>query len=232
MASDRAPRSGARALARFLAPLEPFSRLDAKARQELASQARSETYRAKEVIFLEGWKADSAWILYTGRIDIVASTKAGRRRTLESIVPGELFGTLCRLFRKEAGYPCSAEAAVDSLVLRFPIEVFERTVRGQLEAVESMCVLCAKRMAQIKELPRLSMEKPAVKVAYTLTRMRQIYGDEIPLREREIAQLAGTATETAYRVLASFRKKGLIDTSTKRILVLKADALEALGRGP
>ncbi|TPW19653.1 MAG: hypothetical protein FD126_2467 [Elusimicrobia bacterium] len=184
--------------------------------------------RAKEVLFLEGSPASAAWVLFSGRVNITCSSSKGRRRILETILPGELFGTLCRVFSRDPAYPCSAEAATDGVALRFAEREFSGLLHGNAPLLEKMCVLCSHRLNDMRHLPRIAMEAPQVRLAFVLSRLMRVYGPRIPVKEREVAEAAGLAVETAYRAFADLRAARLVATRAHGIIALDPAAIRAL----
>ena len=59
----------------YLERIQPFSKLPKKELRELAGMARAAAYRAKEILFMQDWPADSAWLLYSGRVNIVSTSR-------------------------------------------------------------------------------------------------------------------------------------------------------------
>ena len=51
-------------------------------------------------------------------------------------------------------------------------------------------------------------------------------------RTREIADMAGTTTETAIRVMSQFKERGIIRSTRGRTVILNRDKLRLLSEGP
>jgi CRP-like cAMP-binding protein len=223
------PPSEAEILALF-GRAEPFKSLPLRDRKRLCRAAVPVQCRRKEVLFIEGHSAKHAWVLFSGRIGIMVCSRAGRRQELEHIVPGEIFGTLTRMFSHVTDYPCTAEATIESVALRIPDEVFKSVFSGDVRLMTLLCGLLADRLAKMMQLPRLSMEPPRTRVAFAISRLTAVYGNTIPVKEREIADLAGVAPETAYRTLHDFRESKLISSEPHHVVVLDADKMHELWR--
>lgn len=203
----------------------PFDRLAPERLAALAARALPVRCRAREVLFIEGAPAESAWVLYSGRVNITCSSSRGRKRILETILPGELFGTLCRVFSHGAAYPCSAEASTDGVCLRLPWRDFTAALHGNAALLEQLCVLCSHRLNDMHALPRLAMEPPRVRLAFVLSRLARVYGPRIPVKEREVAEAAGLAIETAYRAFHELRSERLVATRAHGIIALDPPGL-------
>lgn len=219
-------------VAQFLRRVAPFDRLAPERVAALAARSRPALAAAKEVLFIEGAPAEHAWLLCSGRVSITCSSSDGRKRILETILPGELFGTLCRVFSRSSGYPCSAEAAVDSVVLRIPEREFAGVTRGNAPLLESLCHLCSHRLNDMRRLPRMAMEAPEARVAYALSRLMRVYGQRIPVKEKEVAEAAGLAVETAYRAFHALREARLVATRVHGIVALDPAGIRAVWDEP
>src|SRR5450755_1040455 len=102
----------------FLLQTNPFKVLPTAELDRLASRSRDESFGKGETVYSEGDAADSVWVLKKGRVQIFKYSSQGRPLAIESISPGELFGTLCRLGGDGRQYPCTAVAATASDVIR------------------------------------------------------------------------------------------------------------------
>jgi len=167
-------------------------------------------------------------MLYSGRIGLMIETQSGRRQELEHIIPGELFGTLDRLFGHSKTYSLTAEATVESIALRIPDEMFKSAFSGDVELMSKLLGLCADRLAKMTELPRMSMEPPRTRLAFAISRLVRVYGNRIPIKEREIADIAGIAPETAYRTLHEFRECKFISPRRQHVEVLNPERIHAV----
>jgi CRP-like cAMP-binding protein len=73
------------------------------------------------------------------------------------------------------------------------------------------------------------------RLAYTLLKLAEKFGQpkelglliQVPLSRDDLAEMAGTTTETASRVMSQFQKDGLIDSGRGWVAVTNRDGLEA-----
>src|SRR3990170_622396 len=108
----------------FLSRIQPFSHLTRGEIKEVGSHLREAGYQRGQTIYNEGDAADSVWVVFEGRVQILKYTSEGRTFAIESLGRGELFGTLCRLGGNGKCYPCTAVAAGPTKVLRILDRVF------------------------------------------------------------------------------------------------------------
>ena len=141
--------SNVQELKAFLAKTTPFKVLPAAELDHLSSRARGVRYSKSETIYMEGDPADSVWVLTKGRVQIFKYSSEGRPLAIESIAPGELFGTLCRLGGDGKQYPCTAIASIDSEVIRISDREFLSAYSRFPALVMGVCSLCSQRLQAV-----------------------------------------------------------------------------------
>ena len=213
---------------KFLGSIEPFKALALDDLSEIASKTREKEFSKEETIFNEGDPADSVWVIYKGRVQVFKHTSGGRMFAVESLGPGELFGTLCRMGGNGRNYPCTAVAADKTVALQISDQVFLKYYMKSPGMLRGVCTLCSDRLKDVQELRCLGQESVHVKLASILTRLHQVHGKAIPFTKKEVSELIGVALETTFRALADFQKKGLLESSRGKILIKKPDELRTL----
>lgn len=204
---------------KLLGQIQPFKELAAPDFKRLLSKAVEKRFSKGETLFNEGGPAEHAWVLGSGRLQIKKYCSTGQAITVETLGPGELFGTLCRLNDPNPRYPCTAMAAEPGAALKIPDSEFMGSFRENASFTNGVCSLCVKRLKEFQNLLCFAEEPAPVKVAETLLRLRHEHGDAIPFTKREIAELCGIAVETAFRILGSFQKKRWLSNHYKTIRI-------------
>ncbi|MBI2933523.1 MAG: peptidase domain-containing ABC transporter [Planctomycetes bacterium] len=117
-----------RQLRQFLRELAPFSPLSDEDVQTLATSADLIQVPFGEKIFSEGDAADGMYVVYSGRVKIVASDRGGNEIVLAALSAGEHFGEQAVL----TGAPRSAKAraADDSALVRIDAAALRRVLAG------------------------------------------------------------------------------------------------------
>jgi len=205
----------------FLALTHPFKVLPGTELERLASHARLKTYDKGETIYSEGDPADNVWVLIKGRIQIFKYTSQGRPLAIESIAPGELFGTLCRLGGDGRQYPCTAIASVNSEIVQISDKEFLASYNRYPALVLGVCSLCSQRLQAVQGLSCSNQEPVEKRLAMLLLKLQEKHGMTLPFTKRELAEQVGTTVETTIRVMSRFQKKGWISSSRGK-LQLKA----------
>lgn len=213
---------------KFLSQISPFKVLPPDELNRLASRLQRKTYSKGETIYAEGDPAESVWVVTQGRIQIFKYSTQGRPLAIESIAPGELFGTLCRLGGDGRQYPCTAVAAVDSDVLRIADREFLDVYNRFPAVVMGVCSLCSQRLRAVQGLSCSSQEPVEKRLAMLLLKLQKKHGMILPFTKRELAEQVGTTVETTIRVMSRFQKKGWVSSARGQITLKAPARLEKL----
>jgi CRP/FNR family cyclic AMP-dependent transcriptional regulator len=227
-------------LARF--PI--FESLSEDELRQVADLAVPRRYEPGEVIFREGDRSDTCFIVRTGRVRITRTHPGGRRLTLAELAPGEMFGELS-MFDGE-GRSATVEALEETTALALLEGDIRRVLREHPDIAVKMLARLANRLRTANEkLARQSFQPVAGRVASTLlaqVEARQaeaaaavdadegeggVQGEEITIEatQADIAQLAGSSRESASRFLADLERAGVVTTSRGRVVVHDPQAL-------
>lgn len=185
-----------------------------------------QSFSKSETVYNEGEVADSVWVLYKGRIQVFKYTTESKALALESLGPGEMFGTLCRLGGNGRTYPCTATAAEPTQVIRILDRDFLEYYTKSPGFIRGVCSLCSDRLKDVQDLRCMGQEMVPVRIASTLLRLYQVHGADIPFTKREISELIGATLVTTFRVLSEFQKKRILSSSRGKIHILKPNDLK------
>ncbi len=192
--------------------------------------ARRRTFARDEVVFHEGDPADTVHLIDSGRAVVRSTTRHGQRVTLAVLGPGDAFGELALL---DAGTRRSATvAAIEPLVTHAIYEAdFHRLRRVHPQLSEVIIALLSERVrlldAQLLDALYLPADlRVRKRVAELAERYEGADGETvIPLRQEDIADLAGTSRATVNRVLREEARRGTVRLTRGRTTVLDRDRL-------
>ncbi len=185
------------------------------------------SFERGEDLYREGELADSIWVLISGRVQVFKQTTEAKPFAIETLGPGELVGTLCRLGENNRTYPCTATAAEPTTVVRMPDLQFLAyySVPG---FARGLCALCSTRLRDVQSLRALGQEKLPVRIASTLLRLYGVHGEHIPFTKRELSELIAASLEATFRALAEFEAAGIVASTRGKILVRDPERLKGL----
>jgi CRP-like cAMP-binding protein len=197
--------------------------------------ARRRTFRRGEVVFHRGDLADSVHLIAKGRFEVCIGTALGDVIALAIRGAGDTFGELAVVTGEERTATVTALETGETLVVRGP--ELRRLAARHPSLDEVLVRLLA---AQVQRLSELLVEAYTVdadeRVVRRLLELVGVYGDRppvvVPLRQEDLAALAGTSRATVNRVLRRAERDGLVELHRGRTVVLDADGLRRrAGRG-
>jgi CRP/FNR family cyclic AMP-dependent transcriptional regulator len=187
--------------------------------------ARRRTFERDEVVFHEGDPAETVHLIEHGRAAVRATTPYGQRVTLSVLGPGEAFGELALL-----GVRASRSAtvvALEPLVTHSIYETdFARLRRQYPQVAEVIIALLAASVRRLNGQLVDALHLPAeLRVRKRLAELALTYAETdgetlVPLRQEDIADLAGTSRATVNRVLREEAKRGTVRLTRGQTAVL------------
>lgn len=216
-----------------------FNSLKALTKEELIRISDCKTSRMVkkgEVLFDEGEHINGVYCIRSGVCKVSKMSDNGRDQIVHLIKKGDLIGERS-LVNNEASN-LKAIAVNDMEVCFIPKEEILR----DLESNTSFTMEVLKNMAlSLKNADNVivDMAQKTVKQRLALTLLyleeRFINHEEgnidIHLSREDIANIIGTATESAIRLLSEFKKKKLIELKGKQIAVIDKKGLREIAEG-
>ena len=208
-----------------------FSSLNEDELAELSRLAIERNFKPDEFVFWEGDAPDYFYIVVEGRVKIVKYSSSGKEFIIAFFSPGEMFGEVAVFEGKP--YPASAQAVADTKVLVIKKEDFLSflATRPQV-ALEIINVLGGRLRDAQSRLKDLAGESVEQRIAMTLLMLSSKLGPTLPFTRQEIANMAGTTTETAIRVTSQLKQRGIIRSVRGKIIILDETKLRLLSEGP
>lgn len=191
----------------------------------LLSSARRRRFERDEVIFHEGDPAGSVHLIDSGRVAIRSTTPVGYVATVHVLGSGDYFGELGLL--SDAGVRSASVIALERTeTLAISRDDFDRLRAHHPQVTEALVQLLADR---VRALTRNLME--ALYVPADLRVLRRVvdlsaeYGSDdrgvvIPMKQEDIAGMAGTSRATVNRVLREEEKRGSLRLNRGRVTVI------------
>mgnify|MGYP001561593322 FL=1 len=190
-----------------------------------------------EVLFDEGKYINGVFCIKDGVCKVTKMSTNGRDQIVKLVKRGDLLGERSLISEEVANL--KATAINDMEVCFIPKEEIIRDLKSNTNF--TMSVL--KEMADsLKEADKnfVDMAQKTVKqrLAETLLFLKKSYGSDnkeeplnIELSREDIANIVGTATESAIRLLSLFNKEKLIHLKGKDIFILNSNKLQQIAEG-
>jgi len=208
-----------------------FSSLNKDELAELSKLTFERSFKPSEFIFWEGDAPDYFYVVVEGRIKVLKYSSTGKEFIIAFFGLGDMFGEVAVFEGKP--YPASAQAAVDTKVLGIKKEDFLSFLSSHPQVALGIINILAGRLRDAQaRLKDLAGERVEQRLSMILLMLSSKLGPTIPFTRKEIADMAGTTTETAIRVMSHLKKRGIIRSVRGKVTILDEVKLRLLSEGP
>ena len=210
-----------------------FSQLTGNQIEEINRSFHEYGYQAGETIYFAGDPAARLYVVAAGKVKLMRHTSRGKDVLLDILTPGEFFGSLS--YPRDERYPDTAQAQTSVCVLAIDAENFHQILKTHTEVTLQVLNVMAERLREAYEMVRqLSAHSVERRIAYTLLKLAEKLGEEsdvglliqAPLSRDDLAEMTGTSTETASRIVSQFQKDGLVETGRQWVSIADRAGLQ------
>jgi len=208
-----------------------FSSLSEEELAELAALAVERSYAPGEFIFWEGDVPEWFYLVAEGRVKVVKHSSLGKEFIIAFFGTGEMFGEVAVF--EDKPYPASAQAIAETRVLGIKRENLLTFLAHRPQvALRIINVLGGRLRDAQSRLKDLAGERVEQRLAWILLMLSSKLGSTLPFTRQEIADMAGTTTETAIRVMSRLKQGKIIRSTRGKIVILDETRLRLLSEGP
>ncbi len=198
-----------------------FAKLSLEEIKAIAQYAVPAYYRKGEFIFQIGDPAEYFYVIQEGSVKLNSMAASGRALTFDIKASGE---TLNGSALSTGSHFVSAQALTNVTVLRIAKEDFFGFVSKYPNlAMEIIHLLSFQLQVEYKRLVAVQRKEALQRVCQSLLTLCSRFGTTLHLTREELADHAGTATETTVRVLGRLKKAGIVTCSLHRRQITVAD---------
>ncbi len=191
---------------------------------DLTEDRHVNSYKKKQVIFSEGNYPSRLFYIQKGKVKLFKTNDDGKELTVELLNEGEFLGYIPLL--EGTSYKESAEAMEDAELAIIPKEDFEELIGSSRELTQKFMRMLAKNVTEKEEqLLKLAYNSLRKRVADALLTLQQKFRKDasetfsIHISREDLANIAGTATESLIRTLSDFKAEKLIDIKDNNIII-------------
>lgn len=216
-----------------------FNSLKHLSKEELKSMSScktSLTVKKGETLFNEGEHLKGVYCIKEGTCKVSKISENGRDQIVNLVQKGNLIGQ--RSLISEETSNLKAVALNDMQVCFIPkdeiIKDIEKNNALTMGLLKNMVTSLKKAENSIVDMAQKTVRQ---RLAKMLLYLHSNFNTDangyivIQLSREEIANIIGTATESAIRILSEFKKKGVIDFKLKAIRIIDADEIEKIKQG-
>jgi len=208
-----------------------FSSLREGELAELSEIAIERGFKPGEFVFWDGDASDWFYMVAEGAVKVFKHSSSGKEFLIAFFGPGEMFGEVAVFENKP--YPASAQAVAETKILGIRREDFLSFLAHRPEVTMRIISVLGGRLRDAQgRLRDLAGERVEQRLARTLLMLYSKLGPDLPFTRQEIADMAGTTTETAIRVMSRLKDGGIIRSVRGKTIILDETKLRLLSEGP
>lgn len=198
---------------------------------EISSTKHCNFYQKGQNIFNEGNYPSGLFCINKGRVKLSQTGFEGKEHIIRLAKDGDIMGY--RSLISGEVYSATATSMEDSKICFIPKKIFFDLIKKDSLLTGRLMKLMANdlKLAQNK-ITNLAQKPVIERLAETLIMLKKYYGFKeeesclyLTITREEIANIVGTATETAIRLLSELKKEGILELDGKKIKILKSEAL-------
>jgi len=216
-----------------------FNSLRAMSKEELKKVSDSKTTKVLkkgEPLFEEGEKLNGVFCVRDGVSKLSKLSPNGKDQIVKLATKGEVMGQ--RAIIAEETSNLSAIAVSDMEVCFIPKDSIATTLHKNPNFTMEVLRHMAHDLKEADDvIVNMSQKTVKQRIAEAFLYLKNNFGEgedgflKLTLSREDIANVVGTATESAIRIISEFKKKGLLHTSGKKIGILDERKLKDLAEG-
>jgi CRP/FNR family transcriptional regulator, polysaccharide utilization system transcription regulator len=184
---------------------------------ELSEYKGCVTYKKGQDIFKQDSYPHGIYCINKGKVKLFQMAENGREQIVRLAKPGDILGYRALLGNEK--YTSTAETIEETSVCFIPKNLFFKLVEtNNAVTLQVMKLLTSDLKNAEHKITDLAQKSVKERMAEAILFMKEVYGLEkdnvtlnVVLTREEIANIAGTATETAIRILADFKSDGVLE---------------------
>jgi len=203
-----------------------FEGVDPSDLEILVQSALHRVVKRGGFFFLEGDSPAEIYVLVTGKVRLVRSGPLGREVIVGFVEPGEPFGYVAAW--AGTSHPVSAQAAQESRALVWGVLTIARFMAQHPRmAIRGLRLMAERVEGSWDRLQELATGRIEWRIARALLRLAHLTGRAtepgsavaLEVREQDLAELVGSTAYTVSRILAAWKRAGLVDARREHILI-------------
>lgn len=191
----------------------------------------SKNYKKGEIIYKEGEYSNHIYLVYKGSVKSYKIDEFGKELIL-NIHKGDDFIGLSAIIDNSHYY--ESVMAMDAIeIIQVPKNILQQILENNYKLSLDIFQLINENLTEVKEqLLQMAYGSMRKKTAQTILKFAKMMShkpsDSINISRRDLAGVAGIATESLIRTLTDFKKNGILEIEGRNIRILDLKKLEAI----
>jgi CRP-like cAMP-binding protein len=198
--------------------------------KKLSEQRDMRAFKKKENIYMESSYPRGIYFVVKGKVKTYKTHEGGKEFITGLFKEGDFFGYLDLM--QDGKYTDSATTLEDSEICLIPKEDFFSLIYKNAQVSQKFIKMLSDNLREKEDqLIRLAYNSVRKRVAEALVTLCNRYKKDgepqfsMNISREDLANLAGTATETTIRTLSDFKEEGLVDIKGGNIAVSNYEKL-------
>lgn len=192
-------------------------------------------YKKGSIIFHEYDKGDAFFFVKSGKVKIFKTSLDGRDITLNILEEGSIFAEVT-LFN-DINYPATAMVLEESQIGMILNKDIEKLILKNTSLALQIIKLLNKRLYKSQStIKDMAFSDTFVRVTNVLIDLSSSHGlvtnngieINMNITRQDIADMVGTTRETVSRIIADLKRDGLIETNSKKIIIIDIENFKKL----
>lgn len=202
-----------------------FCNLSENEKKSLSEKKGDNFYKKGQVIFYEGNHANGLYCLFEGKVKLTKLGKDGKEQIIRFSKDGDILGY--RSLLSHEPYHATATALEDSYICMITKDKFLQIIEDNPKLSLKVIQLLSKDLKGAEQhLIDVAQKTVKERISESLILLKNTFGYladgqtlNILISRSEIADIAGTTTESTIRTLAQLNEEQLIQLDGKNILI-------------
>lgn len=203
-----------------------FQNLDEEELRLINKKFTAKHFSEGEIIYRQGDRATMLRVVVAGNVKIVSHTMDGADVLLDMLKPGEFFGK--PTVKGRDVYNDTSQTQTNACILSIRLADFRKIMNDYPSVAMSVLDITTDRLTnsrqRIQQLTTLPVKK---RIAHILVTLANKFGEQdkrglliqLPLSRKDLADMAGTSTETASRIMSQFQNDNLITSGRQWVAI-------------
>ncbi len=204
-----------------------------EALQKLSEEKPLKLYKRKEEIYQEGNYPRGIYFIAKGKVKTSKSSDSAKEFITGLYKEGEFFGYLALL--EDNKYSDTATVLEDAEIYLLPKEDFNALLHSNAQISRRFIKMLSDDLHEKEEqLVKLAYNSVRKKVADALVTLHNRFNTNnlshfvINISREDLANIAGTATESTIRTLSDFKDEKLVEVQAGKVTILNYNKLQDL----
>lgn len=199
--------------------------------RELSLNKGCTQFKKGQVVFHEGMRPSGLFCINSGKVKLSKMGSEGKEQIVRLARSGDILGY--RSLLSGDHYSLTAYALEDSNICFIPKSTFFNVLNQDVNLSMQMMKLLSSDLKHAEEkITELAQKPVRERLAEALLFIKETYGYtedgitlNVSLTREDIANVVGTATETAIRLLSEFNQDEIIKLNGRKISIIDSERL-------